>query len=115
MSDPDMIRQLEMTQMKYSKLKQDLQVYMFVVMKTYKINGSTINFQSLLDEREDLVQERDAYKCKVHRLNHSMSALLKSDSHKFIDLDCILAENKFLRENLEQVRPCTNLEFHWSN
>ena len=83
-SDPDMIRQLELTQMKYSKLKQDL--------------------QSLLDEREDLVQERDAYKCKVHRLNHSMSALLKSDSHKYIDLDCIVAENKFLRENLEQVR-----------
>ena len=57
-----------------------------------------------MDEREDLVQERDAYKCKVHRLNHSMSALLKSDSHKYIDLDCVLAENRFLRENLEQVK-----------
>ena len=41
-------------------------------------------FQSLLDEKEDLVQERDAYKCKVHRLNHSMSALLKSNTYKLV-------------------------------
>ena len=61
-------------------------------------------FQSLFDEREDLVQERDAYKCKVHRLNHSMSALLKSDSHKYIDLDCILSENRYLKDSLEQVK-----------
>ena len=52
------------------------------------------HLQSLLDEKEDLVQERDAYKCKVHRLNHAMSALLKSEGYKTIDLDWLLAENR---------------------
>ncbi|TRY71760.1 hypothetical protein TCAL_09724 [Tigriopus californicus] len=79
-----LVRKLELLQLKYSRLKQDL--------------------QSLLDEKEDLVQERDAYKCKVHRLNHAMSALLKSDGYKTIDLDWLLSENQFLRESLEHVQ-----------
>ena len=54
----EIVLRLEGLQMKYDCLKRDL--------------------QSLLDEKVDLIQERDAYKCKVHRLNHSMSALLKS-------------------------------------
>ena len=54
----EIVKRLEKLQIKYDDLKRDL--------------------QSLLDEKVDLVQERDAYKCKVHRLNHSMSALLKS-------------------------------------
>lgn len=57
-----------------------------------------------MDEKQDLVQERDAYKCKVHRLNHAMNALLNSDGFKIIDLDWILAENTFLQESLAQVR-----------
>lgn len=48
------------------------------------------------------MQERDSYKCKVHRLNFSMSALLKSDGYKSIDLDWIMAENRFLRESVRQ-------------
>ena len=58
----------------------------------------------MLDEKEDLVQERDSYKCKVHRLNHAMGALLKCDGHKLLDLDAILSENRFLRDSLDQVR-----------
>ena len=56
--DEDIVKRLEALQIKYECLKRDL--------------------QSLLDEKVDLIQERDAYKCKVHRLNHSMAALLKS-------------------------------------
>lgn len=65
---------------------------------------SFLHYKSLLDEKEDLVQERDAYKCKVHRLNHAMSALLKSDGYKTIDLDWLLSENQFLRESLAHVQ-----------
>ena len=56
----------------------------------------TINlfFKSVLDDVQDLVQERDAYKFKLHRLNHSMGTLLKNDSHKSIDLDWLLSENR---------------------
>ena len=56
----------------------------------------TINlfFKSVLDDVQDLVQERDAYKFKLHRLNPSMGTLLKNDSHKSIDLDWLLSENR---------------------
>ena len=74
----EMVLRLESLQIKYDCLKRDL--------------------QSLLDEKVDLVQERDAYKSKVHRLNHSMTALLKSDGYKTLDVDSLLAENRFLRE-----------------
>ena len=33
-----------------------------------------------------------------------MSALLKSDGYKTIDLDWLLAENKFLQESLLQIQ-----------
>ena len=56
--DEGIVKRLESLQIKYDCLKRDL--------------------QSLLDEKVDLITERDAYKCKVHRLNHSMAALLKS-------------------------------------
>ncbi len=61
-----------------------------------------MRLQSLLDQREDLVQERDAYKCKLRRLNSAMAALLKADAHALIDVDWLLAENRHLREALEQ-------------
>ncbi len=50
------------------------------------------------------MQERDAYKCKSHRLNHAMSALLKADGYKSVDLDWVLAENRYLRETAGQLR-----------
>ena len=80
----ELISRMETLQVKYSGLRHDL--------------------RSLLDEREDLVQERDAYKCKVHRLNHAMSALLKSEGFKTVDLDWLIAENRFLQESLAQVK-----------
>jgi hypothetical protein len=80
----DIIKRLETLQIKYGNLKRD--------------------FQSLLDEKVDLIQERDAYKCKVHRLNHSLAALLKSDGYKSLDVDSLLSENRFLRETLEHTK-----------
>ncbi len=69
-----MVRRMEALQSKCAATRQDL--------------------QSLLDEKEDLVQERDAYKCKVHRLNFAMAALLKSDGYKSVDLDWLISENR---------------------
>ena len=59
---------------KYTQLQSDLQV--------------------LLDEKEELITERDAYKCKVHRLNHELNALLKGDVNKVIDIDALIMDNK---------------------
>lgn len=60
------------------------------------------DFRSLLDEKEEIVTERDAFKCKAHRLNHELSATLKGN--ETIDIDALILENKFLQEkaaNLE--------------
>ena len=79
-----MVRRLEALQAKCAATRQDL--------------------QSMLDEKEDLVQERDAYKCKAHRLNFAMAALLKSDGYKSIDMDWIMAENRYLRDTVAQLQ-----------
>ncbi|XP_065092686.1 coiled-coil domain-containing protein 149 [Ochlerotatus camptorhynchus] len=64
------------------------------------------DFRSLLDEKEDVVMERDAYKCKAHRLNHELSVMLKGDKsqQKIVDIDGLILENKYQQEKI------TNLE-----
>ena len=73
--DEIIVKRLEALQIKYDCLKRDL--------------------QSLLDEKVDLITERDAYKCKVHRLNHSMAALLKSginENYKFYTISSCFSQ-----------------------
>lgn len=53
-----------------------------------------IDLQSVIDEKEELVTERDAYKCKVHRLNHELNVLLKGENHSVIDIDSLIMENR---------------------
>lgn len=60
------------------------------------------DFRSLLDEKEEIVMERDAFKCKAHRLNHELSVVLKGSTS--LDIDSLILENKFLQEQI------TNLE-----
>lgn len=70
-----------------------------------------IDLQSVLDEKEELVTERDAYKCKVHRLNHEFSVFLKGDNHAVIDLDSLIMENRFLQEHLQQAQEENKLAY----
>lgn len=60
------------------------------------------DFRSLLDEKEEIVTERDAFKCKSHRLNHELNTVLKGDSAKtkLLDIDALVLENKFLQEKI---------------
>lgn len=61
------------------------------------------DFRSLLDEKEEIVNERDAFKCKAHRLNHELTVALKGDAS--VDVDTLILENKFVNErmfNLQQ-------------
>jgi hypothetical protein len=53
------------------------------------------DLQAVLDEKEELVMERDAYKCKVHRLNHELNVLVKGDSKRLIDVDALVMENRY--------------------
>lgn len=56
----------------------------------------------MLDEKEEIVTERDAFKCKSHRLNHELNTVLKGDSAKtkLLDIDALVLENKFLQEKI---------------
>nr|CAD7200033.1 unnamed protein product [Timema douglasi] len=78
----ELVQQLETTNLKCSQLQWDL--------------------QAVIDEKEELVTERDAYKCKVHRLNHELNSLLKSDNSPLVDIDTLVMENRYLQERLQQ-------------
>lgn len=62
-----------------------------------------VNLQAIFDEKEELVQERDTYKFKVHRLNYELSSLLKSKQNN-IDIDALVTENRYLHERLLQTQ-----------
>ncbi|CAG2054321.1 unnamed protein product [Timema podura] len=78
----ELVQQLETTNLKCLQLQWDL--------------------QAVIDEKEELVTERDAYKCKVHRLNHELNSLLKSDNSPLVDIDTLVMENRYLQERLQQ-------------
>ncbi|XP_011176514.2 coiled-coil domain-containing protein 149-B isoform X1 [Zeugodacus cucurbitae] len=61
------------------------------------------DLKNLIDEKEDIISERDAYKCKAHRLNHALLNALKANTAhpKLLDIDGILLENKYLHERLK--------------
>lgn len=60
------------------------------------------DFRSLLDEKEEIVNEREAYKCKAHRLNHELNVALKADG--MIDFDSLILENKFLHDRIDNLQ-----------
>lgn len=65
------------------------------------------DLQSILDEKEDLIMSRDAYKRKVERLNLKLNELLRrrpsDDGGVHVDIDSLEAENLFLKEKLRQM------------
>lgn len=60
------------------------------------------DFRSLLDEKEEIVNERDVFKCKVHRLTHELNVALKGEGS--IDIDALVLENKFLHERIDNMQ-----------
>ncbi|XP_046589927.1 coiled-coil domain-containing protein 149 isoform X2 [Neodiprion lecontei] len=77
----EMIEQLEKLNIKCAQLQTDL--------------------QTLLDEKHELEIERDAFKCKSHRLNHELSKALNAT--KPVDLDSLINENRYLQERSQQL------------
>lgn len=52
------------------------------------------DLRGVLDEKEELITERESYRAKVFRLNHQINTLLKCDSARLIDLDALIMDNK---------------------
>ncbi|XP_053669850.1 coiled-coil domain-containing protein 149 [Anopheles nili] len=64
------------------------------------------DFRSLLDEKEETVTERDAYKCKAHRLNHELTVALRGaggNSQTLLDIDGLILENKYQTEKITNI------------
>ncbi|ALC46267.1 CG14868 [Drosophila busckii] len=61
------------------------------------------DLKAIIDEKEELITERDAYKCKAHRLNHELLVALKANKMhpKLLDIDAVLLENKYLHERVK--------------
>ncbi|XP_041979745.1 coiled-coil domain-containing protein 149 isoform X2 [Aricia agestis] len=98
----------------FEKLVQDLEG----IQKKYRQIQS--DYRATLDEKEELVSDRDYYKNKVQRLNQQINYILTNrmkkqentsdsngsvDSPKpVVDIDALVAENKYLNERLTQLQ-----------
>lgn len=52
------------------------------------------DFKAIIDEKEELTNERDAYKCKAHRLNHELLIALEAkDIHPKVMIDSSMLRN----------------------
>lgn len=58
---------------------------------TEKIKQLENDLATLLDEKHELVAERDLYRCKLHRLNHQLCNVLQAPN---MDIDSLILENK---------------------
>ncbi|CAH2047103.1 unnamed protein product, partial [Iphiclides podalirius] len=69
-----------------------------------------LDYGTTLDEKEELVADRDYYKSKVNRLNHHISYILSNENkdsnpHKsIVDIDALVMENKYLHERITQLQ-----------
>lgn len=75
-----------------------------------------LDYRATLDEKEELVSDRDYYKNKVQRLNQQISYILsnrtKSQSAEdevnppkpIVDIDALITENKYLNERITQLQ-----------
>ncbi|KPJ19851.1 Coiled-coil domain-containing protein 149-B [Papilio machaon] len=90
-----LVQNLEKIQSKYQQLRLD--------------------YRTTLDEKEELVADRDYYKNKVQRLNHQISYFLtnKQDVQQdseldqpkpIVDIDTLVTENKYLHERITQLQ-----------
>ena len=52
------------------------------------------DLQQVLDEKEDLETERDAYRTKHERLNTELNYILGGDDKRIVDIDALNMENK---------------------
>lgn len=57
-----------------------------------------LDLKQILDEKEELVTERDAFKVKYTRLNEELNTIVQGDTVKhIIDIDAKISENRLVR------------------
>ena len=54
-----------------------------------------------MDEKEELVTERDVYRLKYDRLNKELHYILKGDERRVLDIDALIMENRCIKYRLQ--------------
>ncbi|CAG9787797.1 unnamed protein product [Diatraea saccharalis] len=103
-----------MTNLGYSnKDYEDLILELEKIHKKYQ--QIQLDYQATLDEKEELISDRDYYKNKVQHLNQQISYILSNrikvqtdkeiDPPKpIVDIDALVTENKYLHERITQLQ-----------
>jgi len=52
------------------------------------------DLQQVMDQKEELVTERDVYQLKYDRLNKELHFILKGDERRVLDVDALIMENR---------------------
>ncbi|XP_016526922.1 coiled-coil domain-containing protein 149 isoform X1 [Poecilia formosa] len=65
--------------------------------------------KSLTDELQDVRAERDVFQQKAHRLNVEMNHIMGNDESRFLDIDALCMENRYLHERFSQLQEEVNL------
>ncbi|MEQ2220270.1 hypothetical protein ILYODFUR_003679 [Ilyodon furcidens] len=65
--------------------------------------------KSLTDELQDVRAERNVFQQKAHRLNVEMNHIMGNDKSRFLDIDALCMENRYLHERFSQLQEEVNL------
>lgn len=85
----DLIAQLEKNQEKMMELERDK--------------------MAISDEKAEIATERDHYKDKSERLNTQLNFILGADDRRLVDIDSVLMENRYLKEQIKQLKEEKNM------
>lgn len=56
-----------------------------------------LDFGLLLDDKQELITERDGFRNKIRRLNYELATALNANKNqRNLDIDSILFENKYV-------------------
>uniref|UniRef100_A0A8D2JED7 Coiled-coil domain containing 149 n=1 Tax=Varanus komodoensis TaxID=61221 RepID=A0A8D2JED7_VARKO len=85
----DLVQQLEKAREQIETLQHDL--------------------QAVLDELQDVKEERSFYQDKSDRLNQELNHVLGGHVNRIIDVDALCMENRYLHERLKQIQEEVNI------
>ncbi|KRX99888.1 Coiled-coil domain-containing protein [Trichinella pseudospiralis] len=83
-SEAEMLKNLEILTTKNSQLTKDLKM--------------------VLCEKEELTIERDGYQSKFNKVNQELYALLNGSGNNIPDVEDLLSENRFLKQQVESLK-----------
>ncbi|KAK3729876.1 hypothetical protein QZH41_020428 [Actinostola sp. cb2023] len=69
-----------------------------------KVEDLEREVEATSDEKSEIIIERDHYRDKVERLNTQLNFILGADDRRLVDIDAILMENRYQKEQIKQLK-----------